>query len=322
MLWHDHDISAGAEWEREISEQLNTAQIILLLISPDFMYSEYCYGVEMMRAMERHEAGEARVIPIIIRPTSWHRAPFGKLRALPTNAQAVTSKYWHSLDDAFLDVTKGIEKAVEELITSTHRKVPPVQSNPYTSWGMLKIDGRAKRVFSYNSITSATFKENTVTIGKHKPGIYSLHASTNPDLTLESFGDFVCQVEVRFLRPMHHTNFCGGIIFKRPQRLNAYTSNRYYYFSIHDQNDYSLELIDKSESVTLASGVAKIDIDTPIIMAVVAQGDVADLYLNLQHLTCVKDISPKKGLLGVAAGNLKDNLVTEVCFHNFMVWVK
>src|SRR5437667_10932619 len=70
-IWHDRDISAGTEWERVISEQLNTAQIILLLISPDFMASDYCYGTEMKRALERHNRKEARVIPVILRPVYW-----------------------------------------------------------------------------------------------------------------------------------------------------------------------------------------------------------------------------------------------------------
>ncbi len=65
-LWADIDINAGMEWEKEIQRHLNTAQIILLLISPDFIASEYCYSVEMQRAVERHECGEARVIPIIL----------------------------------------------------------------------------------------------------------------------------------------------------------------------------------------------------------------------------------------------------------------
>src|SRR6266446_10995658 len=73
--WHDRDIQAGQEWEHEIDRHLNTAQIILLLISPDFMDSDYCYSVEMKRAMERHEQGEARVIPIILRPVNWQTPP-------------------------------------------------------------------------------------------------------------------------------------------------------------------------------------------------------------------------------------------------------
>ena len=79
-VWYDRDITAGTEWEREIKEHLNTAQIILLLVSPDFMNSDYCYSVEMQRALQRHEAREASVIPIILRPVSWEGAPFSKLQ--------------------------------------------------------------------------------------------------------------------------------------------------------------------------------------------------------------------------------------------------
>src|SRR5437868_5363613 len=70
-VWYDREINAGTEWEQEIIEHLNTAHIILLLISPDFMASDYCYSVEMKRAMERHERHEAYVIPIILRRVHW-----------------------------------------------------------------------------------------------------------------------------------------------------------------------------------------------------------------------------------------------------------
>src|SRR5260370_10467153 len=65
---HDRNISAGTEWAKEIHKYLNTADIILLLVSSDFMFSDYCYSIEMNRAMERHERGEARVIPVLLRP--------------------------------------------------------------------------------------------------------------------------------------------------------------------------------------------------------------------------------------------------------------
>jgi len=112
-LWADIDIGAGEEWEKEIDLHLNTAQIILLLISPDFMASDYCYSIEMKRAMERHRRGEAQVIPIILRPVDWQSAPFGKLQALPTDASPITSGKWHDQDEAFYDVAKGIREAVE-----------------------------------------------------------------------------------------------------------------------------------------------------------------------------------------------------------------
>jgi hypothetical protein len=114
--WHDRRIGAGTEWEGQINEHLNSAQIILLLVSSDFLASKYCYDVEMKRAMERHAAGEARVIPLILRPCDWHSAPFGKLQALPTDGKPVTS--WPSRDEGFTIIAKGIRAAVDEL-TST-----------------------------------------------------------------------------------------------------------------------------------------------------------------------------------------------------------
>ncbi len=114
-VWHDRDISAGSEWEQEIDKQINTANIILLLVSPDFMNSDYCYSVEMKRAMERHARGEARVIPVILRPVYWHNAPFGRLQALPTDAKPIVGSSWHNWDEAFFDVAEGIRTAVIQL---------------------------------------------------------------------------------------------------------------------------------------------------------------------------------------------------------------
>lgn len=111
--WHDRDISAGTEWKKSIDENLEAAQIIILLVSDDFLASDYCYDIEMARAMERHDSGEARVIPIILRPCDWHGAPFGKLQALPKNAEPITK--WENVDEAFLNVAQGIRKVVKEL---------------------------------------------------------------------------------------------------------------------------------------------------------------------------------------------------------------
>jgi HEAT repeat protein len=113
-VWHDRDISAGTEWEQEISKHLNEAQIILLLVSPDFMNSDYCYSVEMKRAMERHEREEAYVISIILRPVYWQGATFAKLQALPSNAKPV--KTWPDQDKALLNVAEGIRKVIEEIM--------------------------------------------------------------------------------------------------------------------------------------------------------------------------------------------------------------
>jgi tetratricopeptide (TPR) repeat protein len=120
--WHDRDISAGAEWEHEIDTHLDTAHIILLLISASFLASKYCYSTEMKRAIERHKAEEACVIPVILRPVDWRGAPFGRLQALPRKAQPITS--WSDRDEAFLDVTKGIRDTIQRLmIQSQPRKI-------------------------------------------------------------------------------------------------------------------------------------------------------------------------------------------------------
>jgi hypothetical protein len=113
MGWYDREIRAGAEWASEIEAHLNSAHVILLLISPDFMASDYCYSIEMKRALERHDAQEAHIIPVILRPTDWERAPFGKLQALPTDRRPITR--WSNRDEAFLHVAQDIRKVVDEL---------------------------------------------------------------------------------------------------------------------------------------------------------------------------------------------------------------
>jgi hypothetical protein len=124
-VWYDRDISAGTEWEQEIKEHLNSAQIVLLLVSPDFMDSEYCYSIEMKQALERHARGEAKVIPVILRYVDWHGEPLGKLQALPTDGKPVRGPDWYDLDSALYDVTAGIRKVVEQL-TAPHASASPV----------------------------------------------------------------------------------------------------------------------------------------------------------------------------------------------------
>src|SRR5260370_33302659 len=115
--YHNSVITAGTEWKNKVNAYLNTARIILLLVSADFLSSEYCYGFEMKRALERHRIGESRVIPVLLRPVNWHNAPFSELQVLPSNGKPVTE--WSNRDAAFLDIVNGIQKVVEELtITS------------------------------------------------------------------------------------------------------------------------------------------------------------------------------------------------------------
>jgi WD40 repeat protein len=113
-MWHDREIDAGAEWEKEIHQKLDEAHIILLLLSSAFMQSKYCYGEEMQRALERHKKREARIIPIILRPVYWHDVEVLQgLLVLPKDAKPVTD--WSNREKAFYDVAKSIRKVVDEL---------------------------------------------------------------------------------------------------------------------------------------------------------------------------------------------------------------
>ncbi len=110
--WHDRRIGAGKEFDSQISEHLESAHIILLLISPYFIASDYCYDIKMSRALERHRENAARVIPVILHPCDWKSLPFGKLNAVPKDGKPV-SKYPNQ-HDAFLEVTLAIRDAARE----------------------------------------------------------------------------------------------------------------------------------------------------------------------------------------------------------------
>jgi TIR domain len=111
--WHDRRIGAGDDFGHEISSNLEAADIILLLISSDFLNSDYCYDVELKRSMEKHERGETTVIPVILRPCSWHGTIFGKLLAATIDGKPVTK--FPTLDDGFLEVTNAIESVVRKI---------------------------------------------------------------------------------------------------------------------------------------------------------------------------------------------------------------
>lgn len=133
-VWHDRRITAGDEFDSEINASLETADVILLLVSPDFLASRYCFDVEVRRAMQRHEQGSARIIPIILRPSDWKNGPFAKLQAAPKDAKAVTK--WPDRDEAFLDVVQQIRIAVgtrRRQPTQPSTLPPPVKTTPRSS---------------------------------------------------------------------------------------------------------------------------------------------------------------------------------------------
>lgn len=113
ICWHDRHIRAGRTWELELTSHLETADIILLLISADFLDSKYCNTHEVKVALERHDRKEARVIPVILRPADWMHESFAELQALPHDALPVVE--WPSRDAAFYNIAKELRKVIEEI---------------------------------------------------------------------------------------------------------------------------------------------------------------------------------------------------------------
>ena len=133
--WHIREIGAGEDWQQQVDIHLESAHIILLLISSSFMASQYCYSMEMTRAMERHQQSKALVIPVLLRPVLFTGAPFAMLKMLPTNGKPVAS--WRNRDSAFVDIALGIERVVREEATKStvfgQPSQPPGQVAP--GWG-------------------------------------------------------------------------------------------------------------------------------------------------------------------------------------------
>ena len=146
--WSDHCIRAGGEWRGEIDEHVRSAGLILLLISPDFMASDYCFDIEMKTAMERHEKNEAIVVPILIKSCDWKGAPFSKLQALPRDGKAVD--LWPVRNQAFM----AMAKELRERVTRKAEDDGPARQK-YLAWvekqhryirfsGLAEVDERAE----------------------------------------------------------------------------------------------------------------------------------------------------------------------------------
>jgi hypothetical protein len=164
----DIDIQPGAEWEREIDHHLENAQIILLLISAEFLASNYCYEKEMQQALRRHEQGTARVVPVIIRPSSWQGTPLRKLQVLPKGAKPVSS--WENVDEALLDISEGIRRIIEPMAANSSANL---STDPYDPW---REEGSDLDGVRNNSLILPTKKYSKI---GSQPKIFISHSKRN-----------------------------------------------------------------------------------------------------------------------------------------------
>ncbi|MCA9423053.1 MAG: TIR domain-containing protein [Nitrospira sp.] len=120
--WHDRCLAPGQTWDQEINTQLAAADLVLLLVSADFINSDYIWGKELDVAMKRYASKEASVIPVMLRSVDITDAPFAALQGLPTDLRPVTS--WPNRDEAWTDVAKGIRRTVEQIQAGWTEKQP------------------------------------------------------------------------------------------------------------------------------------------------------------------------------------------------------
>jgi hypothetical protein len=158
--WHDRRIPAGDNIDSEISSALEQADVVLLLVSAHFLASDYCFDIEMRRALQKHQEGSARVIPVILHPCDWHSAPFGNLRATPPDGKAVSM--FANQDEALALVAKDVRNALPP--AEKNKKIPTISrqlpTNAPGSMGQVRSSNlRVKRSFSDEEIDQ--FMEDT-----------------------------------------------------------------------------------------------------------------------------------------------------------------
>ena len=206
--WFDRQISPGDNWETVIDKHLKMADIILFLISPDFMASDYCYSREMQQALEMHVQGTAKVIPILLRWVHWKNAPFSHIQMLPADAQPV--KDWADLDAAFYNIAVGIEKVIQSLLTLQEVKEEQIQEDK----NLIK---RAAQNINNNSIEIVSFidiRGNWQEVTDKHTRIWSLVQS----------GDSITGRGTH--KSLYHTNPVAltGLIDGYDIRINAYVA--------------------------------------------------------------------------------------------------
>jgi hypothetical protein len=172
----DTAISPGSDWYTEIDNNLNKADIIILLISADFLASDYFYSVEMRRALERHERGEAQVIPVILRPVNWQGTPFSHLQVLPKDGIPITQ--WADREEAFANVVRGISQMVKEV--SKGYLAPPLVRETTPEQVIASLP---------RNVQSAARSSKTATLRRALQEYHSKHPSER--LVIHDHDDFV-----------------------------------------------------------------------------------------------------------------------------------
>ncbi|MGH3449661.1 MAG: TIR domain-containing protein [Haloechinothrix sp.] len=114
--WYDREVMAGQDWDREIRAQLESSDLVIVVVSADFVASDYAYGRELALALRLHDQGRLRLLPVIGRNCKWQNLPLARLQVLPEGAVPISS--WDQRDDALVSVVVGVERVAREILSS------------------------------------------------------------------------------------------------------------------------------------------------------------------------------------------------------------
>jgi TIR domain len=297
--WHDQAIQAGTHRVEEIDTHLKTSDIILLLISPDFFASEYCWSVGMQQALERHRSGQARIIPIILRPIDWRPTPIGELQALPRGGKPITS--CPNRDEALEEVAKEIRDVVTTLLVE--REDPQTIYMQATSTSPVLSDWLDRQTSQQWSERSRYFF--------FEPGAYHLslqgHNCYRVDLAQETdFSNFAFQVEMTILKGSG-----GGLIFRAGQA----EPNGYRFFVGREYFDCVYGNTTLARSVTF-----KAELNRIYLLTAIARSNSILLYVNKKCIATIVDRSASSGSVGLMVVNFTEHTQALVMYHNAQVW--
>ncbi len=340
ISWYDREIQPGMDWRQEIDKYLNNSDIILVLVSPSFLSSNYCSSVEMQRALERHEAKETLVIPIILRPSDWKETPLGKLQALPKDGKPLTK--WRNRDEAFQDIVQGIRQVIK---TYPIRKTGYLPSNLHVDREFVHTDkivgggtghtlnlNDPEHIFNIvtngNPVLSDSLSKqssNSWQEGSY-PGYSFFFQEGAYHIKLKKPNEVIASlIDVGSLRSLSHNLAIqvemtvlmgegGGLVFRA---ATPESELGFRFFLGQDYNDLVY-----NEKIVGTSVAVKADIGQSYVLTSIAYGN--DLLIYVDRKCVIGDqferyiYIPKSGKVGLMAVNF--GFETHVMFRNLQIW--
>ena len=196
-IWYDGLIEAGHDWEQSIKTNLHQADIILLLISQNFLASDYCYDTEMTQALALHEQGKLRAIPVIARNSLWQKTPFAHLQALPKNGKPIVSDWGIDKEAPYLQIVQSLEAITTEIRQQSNRFTDPRDGQTYKTVELLGKTWMAENL-NYDVGRGRWFYDNDPANGEKYGRLYTWEAAKKacpPGWRLPSYEDIGALIE-------------------------------------------------------------------------------------------------------------------------------